>query len=226
MNSVEWRDYSVDTSFPFLDGNNISVPIIDARIVADSHPYLSRVLVDGFGVSLYFANKLGTEISHGRISSVDESDIVELEFLSGGNAGIVIVDRSRDSEWSNSEYEWSESALVPSCFDLLDQSRLNALVLNSLRVSGRVAIVEGSGIKFVVSGSKIRIDAIADTSERERCCQQVGGPIKMINDATPDDYGNINLILQPYLEPDKHSDQIQILRMLPIQDGITFYIAK
>ncbi len=228
-NFTQWRNISELTAFPFSEGMSQSLNglLVDARVnlpAGSNGAYLRRVVAEGNGLSFSVYSIEGAHVGSGNVQ-FGESTVVELLNENGIFSGVLVVSqeaRPIEGTFTEEEARFETACLVASPF-----RRVSTVEINGNKIPGKIALVEGSGIKIVKTGDEtIRIDAVGSTEDRERCCPDIPEGIKKINDAVPDQYGNISFTLLPYDEPASSSDLMQILRISPNGNGILFHLAK
>lgn len=147
----------------------------------------------------------------------------------GVGSGLVVAGKieGRLSAGQNILIPINLSAIHPACIMSVAERSVRSITSRKLVAKGKVAFVEGDGVRIVkTSDSSIRIDAIGSTGAQESCCDDGSGSILGVNDATPDEQGNIGLNLQPYSEPSAPTDIIQILRINTSPGKITLSLAQ
>lgn len=228
-NIGQWRNSFELSSFPFMDGMSPSLngAIVDARInlpPQSSGAYLKQIISSGDRTTFSVHSIGGGNIGSGVISREDPS-FVELLNSDGVHAGILVLSpgvKFVNEMFTEKTARFETACLVPSPF-----RRVSVLVVGGRRIPGKIALAEGDGIRLIKAGDEsVRIDAIGSTDKNEECCQDILDPLLGLNDAVPDEYGNISLSIAPYDEPSAPESLMQILRISPIINGIEFSLAK
>jgi hypothetical protein len=121
----------------------------------------------------------------------------------------------------------AQGGVHPSCLVPVTPRVVRSIQLKDGTVFGRVYLVEGDGIRLVkLSADQVRIDAVGGSQKSNECCEDDNVFLKGINDATPDEQGNIGINLHPHEEPDDPTSMIQMLRMETSPGTITFSLSQ
>jgi hypothetical protein len=228
MNFATKRSVAEFTSFPFSEGMAASLNgvVLDARInlpSGSSGAFLRQISSSGGEISVIVNAVEGEEIGRGKTSSAD--GVIRLVGPSGAHAGVLVVSMGAPQTsglFTRSQARFESACVVPSPF-----RSVRSLSISGRLLSGKIALAEGSGIRLVkMADNKLRIDAIGSTEDLERCCPDLKPAILKINDAVPDERGNISIEPMPFDEPRHASDLMQILRVSTGANSINLYLAK
>ena len=82
-------------------------------------------------------------------------------------------------------------------------------------------------MRLVQSGlNTLRIDAIGEQALLTQDCAPTGLALKTINTINPDSLGNISILAQSSMSPQKEADLRQVLRIDSIANGLQFSLAR
>lgn len=230
------------SAFPFAEGNAGSVLPVDFLVDA------LILLPQGAVLPVHLSSlTIGAALIGGTLK--DGNDVVIASFqvsisqMAGGRAeltdpdsgtarGLLIFGPSATSVFGKiglgvTSFKADQSTFEPGCLLPLPKHSVAAIRIVDRILVGKVALAEGDGINIVkIDDNSFRVDAVGSTSKRDGCCQDLGTPLKKVNDATPDVYGNVQFALEPFNEPASPQDIRQILRIRPITNGVEFSLAK
>lgn len=230
-NISQWRAISEQTSFPFTERclPELSGLFIDARIIlpkGSDGSYLKSISINGDIISFDIRSVDGAKIGVAQIAA----GIGGTASLIDGNGiyrGILVISKDKVIQIIPKSFNPESARFESTCCVASEFKRVSSIAVNKVPYVGKIALVEGDGIKLVkVSDSVLRIDAVGSKEISDACCKEEVGPIRGINDAVPDSYGNISFNIQPFTEPDGVADTIQALRISLDKNGIIFYLSK
>jgi hypothetical protein len=242
-NVLPWRNAGETTNFPFRESATLlslserSLPpefLVDAQLFMPAHlgltPYLRSLRVTGSKMIGAIAAEDDTVIASFEISAANiNNGVATLLSPDGAARGTLVfghqaINAFRSLRLGENVFSLESTTFEPSCVFNMPGNVLHEVVFDGVAL-GKIAIAEGDGIFFQKTGpSSVRLDAKGSTSKVDECCNDPGEAIKIINTVVPNLYGNINFNLEPFSEPTKPEDQRQILRIVPIANGVEFFL--
>lgn len=234
----QWRNAGELVAYPFAEGVApiLEHLLVDAQVMIPSDAagaYLSALLFEGesivgsistlddraIGTFSFKLDSLGAKTAN----IVDSNGIVRGVVVSGGPVDVAISEAREQKRI----FLPQESKFETACLIRVAVSKVSSLTIGGKTLRGKVALAEGAGIRMTkIDGSTIQVDAIGAPEPREACCDETTDPIKGVNEALPDQFGNILFSLLPFGEAENVSDAVQALRISPRANGIAFSLAK
>ena len=242
-NILQWREQSEGSRYPFSDNaplNNGTVEIpagflVDAQVVApqasSGEVYLRKLNLTGTlltGTLTCDSLDLATFSIAGNLPGGSPIPLGS----PGGTACGLLVTGSRWGEilrglpQGDVVFLPEQTPIAPGCILKFPIDVLTGLEVDSVVFSGKIALLEGTGIVLVKTPDGVRIDAIGSNQLTEECCNETGSPLRGINAAVADQYGNLGLVLAPFGEPKQPGDLRQVLRINTIANGIQLSLSK
>lgn len=234
----ELYDEYAATRYPFLDTSTL---IADTRQQLDTdlffdaslYPvgnvdtlYIATITVQSRLVTVNIANKSKVVVATASFDPFAVGDVLAVRDTAGRPAGILVSEAqrlSRFSSWVEGVHTFSAAAatFVPSCIVPSPATGVRGIKTPQGDVlTDTVMLVGGDGIVLsAVGDAGIRVDIVGDPLYRRRLCAQVSAfktPlfVQTINRCTPDQYGNINIIVGGQLAVKT------ILRLTQSADGL------
>ncbi len=235
-----WRNVGETSAFPFREGvsltaeNSGSLPeglLVDAQIFVPQYisgnPYIGSIGLVGTRISGVIMAGDVILSSFSVDASAINNAAVTLLTATGISGGVLVFGAQasrifRTLRIGQNIFTETEAGFETSCVFRYPVGVLNNIVAGGTPVSGKVALVEGSGIVMSIDGSEVRIDAVGSNARIEACCESNGVAIKSINNATHDASGNLSFNLAQFSEPEEPSDPRQVLRIEPVNNGLHF----
>lgn len=244
-NVGQWRNQGEVAKFPFretaglLTSDNLKLGesfLVDAQIfrpnstVGTIHLRILTLSGSMLRGSIFAGDDLFATF---QIASTELTDgIADLVSPSGISRGLLVLGSRAEEIFSSLKlgdnfFDPEQTEFEGSCVFILPEPVVNELVTGDLTYAGKVALMEGAGVRLVkVSDQELRIDAVGSTAKNEQCCQDLGEPIRLINAAAPNEFGSIAFDLEPFGEPETSQDKRQILRITPVSNGLLFSLSK
>ncbi len=223
--------------YPFLDtcAGELREVFLDLHILAPQEVtgvFLKQLKIEGNVISgVFWGENTGKIIGTFSFDFLGGSDSCQIISEDTIGRGLILFNRGRMSMASmkllNKTFAPPQSLVHPACVIPTSARAIRSIKFPSGTVRGKVAFIEGDGIRLVkVGGSQVRIDSTGSTKNLEECCDETLVPLRGINDAIPDDQGNIMLDLYPFSEPSSAVDVIQMLRINTSPGKITLSLAR
>lgn len=237
MNTREFRNDNENLKYPFKESATLVTPngnlprgfLVDVFLIASGNVFLSNITLSGALLSGTFSNEEGEvgtfSINREQIRN-SKSDIL----LNGYKVGVVVMGDTADRIFrvvaqGDNAFSYDQTALETSVV-IPPQIRVNAFVIDGIRVTGNVKFFEGAGIVLRTENGRIYFSAIGSSSQTtDPCCQESLEPIKSINQVVPTS-GNLNIEPLNTSEPSRSTDDRQVLRVFPITGGIRLSLAR
>jgi len=244
MNIESWRNQGENSKYPFVESCNLVCDngvIIPTEFLADAMLFVpsGSQMISLTGLTVVGSNLIGTiqvdgstlgiftfnaaSISNSSASVLDSYGISRGLVVTGSQAAMIFSVLSLGlNSIAAGNIVFESSCIFPSPL------QVNALEMAGGIYSGKIAWAEGDGVKFVkLAPDQLRIDAIGSQSNAEECCQQIqGNPILKVNQAVPDQYHNIQFIMDSFSEPSSSGDLQQILQITAVPNGLIFSLNK
>lgn len=245
---TEWRTDHIGNNYPFLSE---TVPTSDRGIMLDqgilidacvSHYgdqpiWLSRVVVSPTTIMVVFTTydeeERKTEILG--ISDLIDLNLKTVELYLGDTiCGRLVFGREAATMIGQiplGTHTFDEEAyqLEPSCLLSLGKKQVSGIKVDSIKLRGKVVLVESEEVRVLVTpvqgGRYIRFDAVGKQLS-EDCCPDDYDPVEKISGILPDSFGNIRISPKQTPEPTNNTSERQLLRILPIQNGIKITLAR
>lgn len=244
-NTVQWRNAGEVSRYPFretaglLSTSNFQLPegfLVDAQIFKPASftgsVYLSQLTVSGNLIRGVITAGL-LELAQFSIALADlKGGTIPLTNAAGLSRGVIVLGQQAIEIFSKLKlgtnlFAAAQTEFEASCVCALPLPIVNSISTGSVAHSGKIAMVEGVGIRLEkLSDNALRISAVGSTDGLERCCQEIGEPIRFINEAAPNQYGTIILSTEPFNEPEEVTDDRQVLRISTVNNGLVFYLSK
>ena len=229
-------------SFPFFEGNAPSfLPdgfLVDAILIVPSDAavpvYLKTLTVGAFVVGGIIAGSDGLPVASFQVpvGQLASGTTILTDPISGASRGTLVFGSNASSIFGKvglgtTTFLPSQTSFEGGCHVILPTKSVESIGIATQTLVGKIALAEGAGISLVKVGEDhLRVDATGATSALEGCCQPLGSPVKKINDAVADAYGNVQFAPEPFGEPTSTSDVRQILRIDPMANGVVFSLSK
>jgi len=240
-NPTQWRNSGDIARFPFsenatlLSDGGVSLPdglFADARIFCpffiEPPFYLKSLIYDGSSVS---GEIWGSELVGSFVANLTGFTARSVSLVDSGSAecGVLVfgaapLDALSKIPIGTHTFSPEAASLETSCLILLPNGACYALMVADIRRTGKVALIEGEGIRLIPEGQTIRVDAVGATATLEECCQSTGAPLKALNGVGPDSTGRLALGIAGFTEPTTRQDLRQVLRITVDPHGLTFYL--
>jgi len=234
----ELYDEYASTRYPFLDTCTLTADTqqqLDTDLFFDAslYPvgnigvlYIATIVVQARLVTINIADKSKAIIATASFDPFTVGDSLTVLDTAGRPAGILVSESrrlSRFSSWVEGVHTFSAAAatFVPSCIIPSPATGVRGIKTPQGDVlTDTVMLVGGAGVVLsTVGDSDIRVDIVGDPLYRRRLCTQVSSfktPlfVQTINGCTPDQNGNINIIIGGQLATKT------ILRLNQYTDGL------
>jgi len=254
-NIIEWQLGGSQTAFPLRNidleklsytspdiANSLFSILIDASIIMDSESTFVSLLtvysVDGhINIKVKFESGITA-------FGVDVDGVCHLTDNYGYGRGVIVVNNTHQQvplllgaiTFSKNEVKFDQCALI-----IIPNNVLESIKIDDNKLSGRVRLVEGDGIRMVSKGNNtIRIDAIGSPNEVDlsNCLPSNRGPalqyLRIIpptytppinpeldtSTLKPDLAGNVNILSGAYTVPKTLTSKSQLLRINPSGNGL------
>lgn len=244
----EWQTGHLENNYPFaseelpLSIKSIPLPhgiVIDACIARyGTNPvWLSRIAISPTAILIVFT----TYDENTR--KVEISGTSNLENLPGQTMSLAMDGRvcgrivfGRNALGSIAQipqgvhfFQEAKYQLEASCVMSLGTHQVSGIRIGQTNLRGKIALVEGDGVRITATptptGYNLKFDAIGKALD-ESCCPEDYDPIETIGSITPDTLGNVKIVPKQYPEPSTNLEDRQLLRVVPVDDGIKIELAR
>lgn len=243
-NITEWRSAGASSKYPFAercrltstDGWTIPSDLfVDAQIrlpASIEYVELSDLSRAGGGLS---GNVVSGGQHIGAFSFTTETlagGVAEILDVFGVSCGFIVAaddapSSLKDLGRSLASFSTGAAVFESSVLFAYPETVLRSISVSETKLSGRVILVEGPGVKLVREGQIIRIDAIGEREGVSNCDRAPEGvALKTINLVPPNDYGNFTIEPGQYAHPNGPDDLRQTLKIDLSGNTLTFSIAK
>ena len=217
--------------FPFIGSKNFFPDglFVDMSIAVygSSTVYFNTLSIDSRIIYGSFLSDLGERFTFEEEISNSPNKSTDILSSSGRTVGKLVF--GRDSIKSirsigTKVFSFSESVSVsPGCLFTVHKKMVSSIEVNSKKYRGIVNIVCGDGLNISGTGNEIIINATGKPIS-DNCCNEYD-TIKSINSIHPSD-GNIIIRPKDTGQPSNFSDPRQLIRVLPITQGISISLAN
>lgn len=249
----EWRNAGETSHYPFVEtatlasvsGNALPRSfLVDASLIVpatEGRVYLSNLLVVGHkvvGTIKQDSVVVGTFVFTHETLAGGSADVVS---ASGQYRGTLVAGKQGREIFQampvgHSLFNEFAARFEPSVILPVPPRALTGIQVVNDTFNGKVAFVEGRGVKLIKMGSnRLKISAVGSPAGLEECCDDVTGAFEQISvklttgdtvAVVPNQYGAIRMQAARFSEPATVADPRQNLRVNVVENGIEIFLAS